>query len=105
MHGAVRLFPSLFAGSDREKIRSAAAASEVVRTRVRTRVRTHNGFEIPPGESGRVTLTADRRLLALRQNGRPVAHQPRRLPRRSGKGANDPHLSADPKLAEALFGT
>ena len=60
MHGAVRLFPSLFAGSDREKIRSAAAAS----AGVRTRVRTHNGFGIPPGESGRVTLTADRRLLA-----------------------------------------
>ena len=60
MHGAARLFPVLFAGSDREKIRSAAAAS----AGVRTRVRTHNGFGIPPGESGRVTLTADRRLLA-----------------------------------------
>ena len=60
MHGAARLFPSLFAGSDREKIRSAAAAS----AGVSTRVRTHNGFEIPPDESGRVTLTADRRPLA-----------------------------------------
>ena len=60
MHGAARLFPPLFAGSDRGKIRSAAAAS----TGVRTRLRTHNGFEIPPGESRRVTLTADRQLLA-----------------------------------------
>ena len=60
MHDAARMFPSLFAGSDREKIRSAAAAS----AGVRTRVRTHNRFGIPPGESGRVTLTADRRLLA-----------------------------------------
>ena len=101
MHGAARLFPSLFAGSDREKIRSAAAAS----AGVRTRVRTHNGFEIRPGESRRVTLTADRRMLA-RFDG--TAGQ-WRINQGSyhvvvGKGANDLHLSADTKLAEALFG-
>jgi beta-glucosidase len=97
MHGAARLFPSLFAGSDREKIRSAAAAS--------ARVRTHNAFEIPPGESGRVTLTADRRLLA-RFDG--TAGQ-WRINQGSyhvvvGKGANDLHLSSSTKLADALFG-
>jgi beta-glucosidase len=102
MHGAARLFPSLFAGSDREKIRSAAAAS----AGVRTRVRPPNGFEIPPAESRRVTLTADRRLLA-RFDG--TAGQ-WRINQGSyhvevGKGANDLHLSADTKPAEALFGT
>ena len=102
MHGAARLFPSLFAGSDRGKSRSAAAAS----AGFRTPLRTQDGFEIPPGESPRVTLTAHRRLLA-RFDG--TAGQ-WRLNQGSyhvvvGKSASDPHLSADTKQAEALFGT
>jgi len=101
MHGAARLFPPLFAGSDRGKIRSAAAAS----TGVHTRVRTHNGFEIPPGESRRETLTAGRLLARFEPNGRPVAHQPRQLPRRGRQGRQWPALSAATKSAEAVFGT
>jgi beta-glucosidase len=102
MHGAARLFPPVFAGSDREKIRSAAAAS----AGFRTRLRMHNGFEMPPGESRRVTMTADRRLLA-RFDG--TAGQ-WRINRGNyhvvvGKSASDPHLSADTKPVEALFGT
>jgi len=51
-----------------------------------------------------VTLTAGR-LQALRPNGRPVAHQPRQLPRRGRQGRQWPALSAATKPAEALFGT
>ena len=98
MHGAAWLFPSLFAGSDRQKFGQRRRLPQGVRTRDRT----HNGF----GESRRVILTADRRLLA-RFDG--TAGQ-WRINEGSyhvivGKGANDLHLSADTKLAEALFGT
>jgi len=51
-----------------------------------------------------VTLTAGR-LQALRPNGRPVAHQPRQLPRRGRQGRQWPALSAATKSAEAVFGT
>ena len=70
----------------------------------RTPLRTQDGFEIPPGESPRVTLTADRRLLA-RFDG--TAGQ-WRLNQGSyhvvvGKSASDPHLSADTKPAEGTL--